>query len=277
MPAGVYVTKKKDGTEYYRVSVTFKNKHISLGSFDDVAAAQSVYLEAKQIIAEPAAHLVNAELHTTTYPAMVSGHDSGLHIPFDKYITLINFRDNDIYIGTPIYLCKSYFLYFLSQTNVLIFSTDDLFYYSNHRIISRGGYYYVNDYGMQTSILNRYGIRSHSVKGRDYIYVNGDEHDYRYENIRVVNRFCGVKKIEKNGHQMYQAYIHINGNYILGSYANELTAAIAYNKAVDMLRGKTSVSYDINYIDELSPIQYAAEYNSVRLSRRFREYVDGIN
>ncbi len=29
--------------------------------------------------------------------------------------------------------------------------------------MSRGGYYFVNDYGMQTSILSRFGV-SHSVK-----------------------------------------------------------------------------------------------------------------
>ena len=33
MPAGVYTAYKKDGTVYYRSSITHKNKHISLGSF----------------------------------------------------------------------------------------------------------------------------------------------------------------------------------------------------------------------------------------------------
>lgn len=39
--------------------------------------------------------------------------------------------------------------------------------------MSRGGYYFVNDYGMQTSILSRFGVRSHSVKGRDYVFKMG--------------------------------------------------------------------------------------------------------
>ena len=43
MPTGVYIAKKKDNTEYYRVSFTFKNKHISLGSFDDIKKAEKVY------------------------------------------------------------------------------------------------------------------------------------------------------------------------------------------------------------------------------------------
>ena len=35
MATGVYTAYKKDGTEFYRVSLTCQNKHISLGSFDD--------------------------------------------------------------------------------------------------------------------------------------------------------------------------------------------------------------------------------------------------
>lgn len=267
MPAGVYIAKKKDNTEYYRVSITHKNKHISLGSFDDMATASKVYDEATAVLSDTSSHYINEDLHITSY-------SDELSIPFHKYITLINYRDNGMYIKTPIYLCDRFFLYFLAENNVLIFNTDDLFYYSNHRIISRGGYYYVNDYGMQTSILNRYGIRAHSVKGRDYIYVNGDSRDYRYENIRVINRFCGVRKIEKKGHTLYQAYIHINGNFILGNYQSELHAAIAYNKAVALLSDKTDVTYEVNYIDELSHIQYASIYNSIRLSKNFRNYLD---
>lgn len=270
MPAGVYTAKRKDNTEYYRVSITYKNKHISLGSFDDEDTAGNVYKEAQEIINRSDIHFVNADLHTTSYTDRYS-------IPYAKYISIINYRDNGIYIKTPIYLCNRFFLYFLSEHTALIFNTDDLFYYSNHRIISRGGYYYVNDYGMQTSILNRYGIRAHSVKGRDYIHINGDINDYRYENIRVINRFYGVQKIEKKGHIVYRAYIHINGNFILGDYSNELNAAIAYNKAVALLSGKTDVSYEVNYIDELSHIQYASVYNSIRLSKNFRKYIESLD
>ena len=32
---GVYKTNKKDGTLYYRASINYKGKHISLGSFDN--------------------------------------------------------------------------------------------------------------------------------------------------------------------------------------------------------------------------------------------------
>ena len=33
MTNGVYPAKKKDGTKYFRAAVTYKQKHISLGSF----------------------------------------------------------------------------------------------------------------------------------------------------------------------------------------------------------------------------------------------------
>lgn len=50
MATGVYTAYKKDGTEYYRVSLTCQNKHISLGSFDDYKTAAAVYSEANAIV-----------------------------------------------------------------------------------------------------------------------------------------------------------------------------------------------------------------------------------
>lgn len=73
----------------------------------------------------------------------------------------MNFRDNGVYIKTPIYLRRNYFEYFLSPTLILKFDIDDLFYYSSHRIQKRGGHLFVSDYGMQYNILSRYGIKSH--------------------------------------------------------------------------------------------------------------------
>lgn len=270
MPAGVYIARKKNNTEYYRVSITYRNKHISLGSFDDIQKASKVYCDALSIINDQSAHSVNNETFTTTYGS------SSLDIPFEKFIILINFRDNGIYIKTPIYMCHKYFLYFLNEETVLTFSADDLFYYSNHKIMSRGGYYFVNDYGMQTSILSRYGIRIHSVKGRDYIFRNGNEHDFRYENVQVINPFNGVQKIHRKGRTMYRALIHINGNYIIGDYNSEVQAAVAYNKAIDMLKGKTSVTYAPNYIESISNIEYASLYNMIKISKKFRDYVNTL-
>ena len=66
MPTGVYIAKKKDNTEYYRVSFTFKNKHISLGSFDDIKKAEKVYKNAVAIINDSSEYMVNPELRLIT-------------------------------------------------------------------------------------------------------------------------------------------------------------------------------------------------------------------
>lgn len=68
-----------------------------------------------------------------------------------------------MYIKTPIYLRKNYFSYYLDISHELKFDIDDLFYYSEHRILKRQGHLYVNDYGMQVTLLNRYGIQPHAV------------------------------------------------------------------------------------------------------------------
>lgn len=270
MPQGVYIALKKNNTEYYRVSITYRNKHISLGSFDDIDIAGIVYNEANDILYDADKYFINADTLSTSYT------NRNFHISFEKFIILINFRDNGIYIKTPIYLCMKYFLYFLNQNTVLRFNTDDLFYYSTHKIMSRGGYYFVNDHGMQTSILNRYGIHSHSVKGRDYIFRNGDEHDFRYENVCVINKYNGVSKITKKGRTMYRTTIHINGNYIVGDYNHEHLAAIAYNKAIDLLANKVNISYTKNYIENINSIEYASSYNLIKISKKFREYLETL-
>ena len=40
---GVYTAKKKDGSQYYRASLTYRNKHISLGSHNDMKKAHEIY------------------------------------------------------------------------------------------------------------------------------------------------------------------------------------------------------------------------------------------
>lgn len=267
MASGVYSALKKDHTEYYRASLTYKNKHISLGSFDEPDEASAVYQESLSILKDQSHHNINTDTGSTNYDSCVS------KISFEKYVILINLRNNGIYFKTPIYLCKNYFLYFLSTDNVLIFDADDLFYYAKHRICCRGGYYYVNEYGMQTNILSRYGIRSHSVTGRDYIFKNGNHHDYRYHNIQVINQYYGVRFSVKEGRNIYTTKIHVNGDYIVGSYYSEIEAAIAYNKAADLLEPLTDISYSRNYIEDLSSIEYASYYNKIILKKNFRNYL----
>lgn len=260
---GAFKAQKKDGTVYYRASVTYKNKHISLGSFAAENDASSAYCEAQKIVSD-----------TGSIYNIDSYHEHCRLLSFDKYISLLNFRDNNFYLKTPIYMAKNYFIYYLSENEALKFDVDDLFYFSNHSIMKRQGYLFVADYGMQVNILSRYGIRSHAVKGRDYEFINGDDHDYRYHNIRIINRYYGVEAIKKNGRTSYRSRIHINGNYIIGRYSSENEAAIAYNKAVAMLRDKgCTTAYPENYIEDISAIEYAKLYNSVKLSKNFREYL----
>ena len=43
MLPGVYKAARKDGTLYYRCSITYQNKHISLGSFEKEETAHLAY------------------------------------------------------------------------------------------------------------------------------------------------------------------------------------------------------------------------------------------
>lgn len=257
-PAGVYTTKHKDGSTYYRVSITIGGRHISLGSYDDISTAGAVYTEAGQIM--------NSGYSIDEY-AM-----HNFNIPFRKYVVLINYRDNKIYFKTPVYLSKHYFTYYIEETDFLKFSVDDLFYYTTHSIMRRGGHLFVADYGMQVNILSRYGIREHSVCGRDYLFANGDRTDYRYGNIIIINPYHGVFHYIKNGRDYYKVKIHINGDYVVGTYPTAVEAAIAYNKAADILHAAgCTINYPENYPENISAISYASIYNSIRISSKIRE------
>lgn len=251
---GVFQAKKKDGSAYYRASVTHMQKHISLGSFTSEQAAGGAYHEARTLLNTPSIHF-----HTDYKPRFLS---------FDKYVALMNFRDSHYYFSNPIYAYPRYFLYFLSRETVFKFDTDDLFYYASHKIMKRGGHYFVADYGMQVSLNSRYGIKPYAVAGRDYRFINGDPYDFRYENIEIINRYYGVRSVQKSGHTMYKAVIHIRSNYVIGLYRTEVEAATAYNKAVDLLKKNGfKRNFMQNYIDTLSPSAYAALYEEVAISK----------
>jgi len=256
---GVFLRKKKDGTIQYRSSITHKNKHISLGSFSTEADAHNAYLEAKYILSTSDIDLkcFNPQEHV---------------LSFDKWVSLYNFAKHNMYLKTPILLKDHFFLYYYSPEIVLKFDVDDLFYFSNHKIMKRGGHLFVSDYGMQVNILSRYGIKNYAVLDRDYKFVNGDIYDFRYANIKVINKYYGVQKITVNGFSKYLATIHINGNYKIGTYETEIEAAIAYNKAVDLLRQKgINRNYFTNYIIELNEITYASKYHKIRISKSIRD------
>ena len=185
----------------------------------------------------------------------------------------MNFRDNGLYFATPIYVRGKFFYYYLSPSYVLKFDIDNLFFYSSHKIMKRGEHLFVADYGMQINILNRHGIRSYSVPGRDYVFLNGDETDFRSANLKIINRYQGVLRIESKGRTRYKARINLPGYYIIGTYATEDEAAIAYNKAIDILR-KNGVTrnYTPNYLEGLSPAVYADIYARLKISDKIYNY-----
>ena len=250
---GVYQTVLSDGTASYRSSITFRQKHIALGSFSTAPAAHRAYLYARRVLQHPAWNL-----HRRKKTDALS---------FEKCVLLVNFRDKGIYLPTPVYLEKRYFLYYLSPKTVLKFDIDDLFYYTSHKIMQRGSHLFVADYGSQINILNRYGIQSYAVAGRDYRFANEDPTDLRYENIIILNRYRGVRQFAQRGFVRYKAVIHVSGNYIIGTYASEQEAAIAYNKAADILtRNGSPRNYTQNYLEDLSASAYADIYTKVSIS-----------
>lgn len=262
---GVYKRVDSKGNERFVASFTYKNKHISLGSFDSEKAANSAYKEA---IA-----LTSTESHKA-----IDDYDETATLDFEKWVTIINFRDNGLYVKNPIYLRKRYFEYYLSTSDIMKFSADELFYYSNHKILRRGRHFFVADYGMQVNILSRYGIRNFAVAGRDYVFVNGDDLDFRYENIKIINRYTGVRMEKQYPKPVYVVKINIRGAVIVGRYGDEVTAAIAYNKAVDLLADKGfNKNYEQNYIDDLTDSQYENLYKETELSKKFLSFVSSIS
>ena len=243
MLKGVYLARKKDNSIYYRASITYRRKHISLGSFDTEDSANRAYEEADRLLRSGA--------------DTIDSYENTCALPFEKWVILLNFRDNGLYFATPIYVRGKFFYYYLSPSYVLKFDIDNLFFYSSHKIMKRGEHLFVAGYGMQLNILNRHGIRSYSVPGRDYVFLNGDETDFRSANLKIINRYQGVLRID----------------YIIGTYATEDEAAIAYNKDIDILR-KNGVTrnYTPNYLEGLSPAVYADIYARLKISDKIYNY-----
>jgi hypothetical protein len=259
MLPGVYTALQKGGNIYYRASITYQGKHISLGSYQCEHDANQAYLLADQVFSDLTWNIEN-------YP-------SPCILSFCKWVVLNNFRDHRIYFKNPIYLKKRYFLYYIDRDTILKFDIDDLFYYAHHKIIKRGGHMFVSDYGMQVNILSRYGIKNFAVPGRDYHFVNGDSSDYRYSNISVINPYYGVSKVIQNGLTRYVSKIHLNGDYIIGYYKTDTEAAIAYNKAALILRNQGILkNFAENYIDGMDEITYASFFQKIRISKKLMSY-----
>lgn len=257
---GVYQATKKNGETYYRSSLTYRRKHISLGSYHNELLAHLAYRTASSILAK------DSEITLSDYqPTSV--------LSFEKWVILINFRDNGIYLGHPIYVRPKFFYYYLSPDCILKLDSDDLFYYSSHKIMKRGNHYFVADYGMQVNIASRYGIKNYAVPGVDFYFKNGDSTDFRRENLEILNIYHGVRSICKKGVNRYSVRIHINGYYRVGIYEDLATAAIAYNKAVDVLhQNGLKKNYSMNYVDTVSPSKYAEIYSQIKISQKLMDY-----
>ncbi len=262
MAKGIFTAKKKDGSIYFRSSINRQGKKISLGSFSSEKSASKAYKEAVFIFGNKNVSLINYRNYIEV-------------LPFQKVVSLVNLRDNGIYFKTPIYLRGSYFSYYLSSDIELKFDNEDLFYYSSHTIMKRGGHLFVNDYGTQYSLNARYGIKQYGISGRDFKFVNNDNLDYRYENILIINKFIGVSKIEKITGNTFQVHIHINGNFFLGSFDNEIYAAICYNKGVDIAQSHGIFkSFTKNYIESIDSVEYKSIYSEISLPKKYISYIN---
>ena len=101
-------------------------------------------------------------------------------------------------------------------------------------------------------------------KDIDFRFVNGDINDFRYANIEIINPYQGVTVETANGITSYISKIHINGYNLIGKYDKIEHAAIAYNKAVDMLADNDSTTnYEKNYINDYSNEEYMEIYKKI--------------
>lgn len=255
---GVFITTKKDGSTSCRSSITYRNKHISLGSFPTPEQAHAAYVEAGMLLREE------------NSPSLSDYTDTNI-LAFEKWVVLINFRDNGVYFPTPIFVRPRFFYYYYSQELVLKFDVDDLFYYASHKIMKRGSHYFVADFGMQVNILNRYGIKNYAVIGRDYAFLNGDTTDFRRENLVIHNKYHGVLIVPGKKETLYKARIHVRSNYVIGTYKTIEEAAIAYNKAIDILkRNGCKKNYTSNYLEDIPASVYADIYTRLPVSDKIK-------
>ena len=91
---------------------------------------------------------------------------------------------------------------------------------------------------------------------------------------KLLNPYHGVEIVKTAGLDKYKARIHINGNFVIGTYNTIEKAAIAYNKAVDMAHAHgIEKNYPENYIESISGKEYADIYTSVTVSNKYLQYL----
>ncbi len=245
----IYPINKNSGTEY-QLYYKYKNKRIYLGAYQTFALASSAFLEAEEVVISKIS--IDCASHLT--------------LPFHKVVSLINFRDNGVFFKNPIYICGDYFKYYVSKDTVFSFDNNHLFFFSTNKIAIRGNYIYTQDGITQRNILSRFGIPSHSVCGKDYLFKNNNPYDFRKDNLHIVRHYLGVTYVKKNGLPVYVTKIFFNKSIVVGHYSSEVEAAIAYNKAADLLTKHTQTEYMHNDIPYLTQAEYNALYESVTIS-----------
>ena len=263
---GIYTAKKTNGDTYYRASITYRSKHIALGSSGDMEEAAALYTTGRRI------------LDDTSYE--IDSFDEDISpLSFEKYVILVNFRDNGICFKTPIYLHRSYFSYFLDPNNELKFDLEDLFYYSSHKIQRRGNHLFVADFGLQERILARYDIPAFGVAGKDYEFKNGDPTDLRYANINVINPVKNIMEVKEGRDTIYKVRIHLNGNWTIGSFPTHEMATIAYNKALDEAKkhGLKTRTEILDRPDGVSHSLYAKLYSTIKLPQKYIDHLSAYD
>ena len=73
MLKGVFPATKKDGTIYYRTSINYSGKHISLGSFASEEMAHLAYKEASQTLSDAVITIDNVYSHKKSSFCLISG------------------------------------------------------------------------------------------------------------------------------------------------------------------------------------------------------------
>lgn len=250
--AYIYPVQKKDKTDY-RVYYLFHSKKVYIGLYPSLTLAKQAYAFAEELLQScwGIEDLKEAK------------------ISFLKCVSLINLRDHNMYLTSPIYVHDNYFDYYLSTELKLIFDLQDLFFFSTNKIHKRGNYIYIENSVSQTSILNRFHIPPNSVYNVDYYLINGNRYDFRRKNICVINHYIGVSREIKYKEEVYVARIIQKVPLVIGHYNSELKAAIAYNKAAELIMSKDSSKYyKLNQIDYLTSTEYNAIYEALPISPR---------
>ncbi|MGL4798730.1 MAG: hypothetical protein ACRCWY_04925 [Cellulosilyticaceae bacterium] len=249
-----YIYPKQSGTLLkYRVYYMYQSKKIYIGLYETEKDAQDAYALVDT--------LMQGNFSLDDYP----------HSPllsYQKFISLANFKNNGKYFNTPIYIEPPHFKYFLDEQLYLLFDMRDLLFIANYRIHLKGNYLYLTIGIRQENLLKRFGIPNHATYGTDYICLNGNRYDLRRSNLSILNHYHGVQVEQRYNVTTYVTRIFLKTYLVVGHYETEMLAAIAYNKAVDLVASTSSSTYEKNEFPFLTRHEYTQLYEKLRVSKR---------